>query len=67
MKANNISDDYDALENIFVTKLLKIVGKFNVTPVLWEEVFVNNVTLPESAVIHVWKPNWVHTLNQVSI
>jgi len=57
MKEQGISGDYSALEQIYISKVLRIVEDFpNATRALvWQEVFDNGVKLHPETIVHVWK------------
>lgn len=64
MSANNITN-YTEVESYFIQKLLSIVDNLNVNYVVWEEVFDNGITLPNSTLVHVWKTGDLETLSKV--
>ena len=55
MKAHGMSNRTVDLYEYFETRLLKIVGKFQKTPIVWQEVFDLNLTIPQNTIIDVWK------------
>ncbi|XP_018333566.1 beta-hexosaminidase subunit alpha [Agrilus planipennis] len=62
MRKMNITGDYAALEGYYIQRLLNIVNKLNISPVVWEEVFNNGVKLPTSTVVQVWIEPWKKTV-----
>jgi hypothetical protein len=65
MAANDLAS-YEKLENYFIQHVVDILDGLGSNYLVWEEVFVNGVDLPESTVVHVWKFNGgPATLNQV--
>lgn len=67
MKAMNMTNDFRELENFFLQRLLNIVHNLDVNAIVWQEVFENNVKLPKSTIIHVWKSGWESTIDEVGI
>lgn len=65
MKANNMSDNFVTLESYYIQKLINIVDDLNSDSIVWEEVFVNGVVLPQKTIVHVWKDMWQWTLMDV--
>jgi hexosaminidase len=66
MAANDLAS-YEKLENYFIQHVVDILDGLGSNYLVWEEVFVNGVDLPESTVVHVWKFNGgPATLNQVT-
>lgn len=57
MKAHGIAGNYSALEQYYISKVLRIVEDFpNATRALvWQEVFDNGVELHPETIVHVWK------------
>ncbi|KAG5323132.1 HEXB hexosaminidase, partial [Acromyrmex heyeri] len=55
MKKRNISKQYELLENEYITKILAISSLLNINTIVWQEVFDNDVVLPASTVVHIWK------------
>lgn len=66
MQSLNITGDYAALESYFIKKIIDIVTKKGLNPVVWEEVFDNGVKLGNNTIVHVWKDGYAYTLNEVS-
>ncbi|EFA07069.1 beta-hexosaminidase subunit alpha [Tribolium castaneum] len=64
MKQNNFST-YEQLESYFIQHVVDILDNLSSKYLVWEEVFVNGVELPNSTVVHVWKDNGLSTLNNV--
>jgi hexosaminidase len=56
MKANNMSDNYEALTNYYMRQLHKLIGtQHNKTMIVWQEVFDLGANLPKDVIVHVWK------------
>lgn len=68
MDSLNITGNYSALESYYVNKLLKIVAELSAeaVPVIWQEVFDNQVALEPSTVVHVWKDGYKSELANVT-
>jgi hexosaminidase len=54
MKQHNMTDTVDLYE-YFETRLLRIVDKLDKTPIVWQEVFNLNLTIPKNTIVDVWK------------
>ncbi|XP_028134930.1 beta-hexosaminidase subunit beta [Diabrotica virgifera virgifera] len=65
MKKNGIND-FKALENFYLQKLINMVAKRNRKYIVWEEVFTNGVKLPNNAIVQVWKTYWHSVLLEVT-
>lgn len=65
MKENNITD-YAKLESYYIQKLVNIVKQQKLKIIVWQEVFQNNVTIPEDTIVQVWISPFQETLQQVS-
>eukprot|EP00532_Pseudo-nitzschia_australis_P001283 CAMPEP_0168197980 /NCGR_PEP_ID=MMETSP0139_2-20121125/21496_1 /TAXON_ID=44445 /ORGANISM="Pseudo-nitzschia australis, Strain 10249 10 AB" /LENGTH=327 /DNA_ID=CAMNT_0008122573 /DNA_START=17 /DNA_END=1001 /DNA_ORIENTATION=+ len=55
MKAHGMGNRTVELYEYFETRMLKIVGKFQKTPIVWQEVFDLNLSIPQNTIIDVWK------------
>uniref|UniRef100_A0A2P2I9J4 Beta-hexosaminidase n=1 Tax=Hirondellea gigas TaxID=1518452 RepID=A0A2P2I9J4_9CRUS len=57
MQHLNITGDYAALEQYYITKLLELVGDLPTKNgyLVWQEVFDNGVELANDTVVHIWK------------
>jgi hexosaminidase len=64
MKKNGINSTAD-LENFFETKVLALAAKYNIHPMVWQELFNNGLKLAPSTVIEVWKGADYQTLKEV--
>eukprot|EP00179_Madagascaria_erythrocladioides_P004623 CAMPEP_0198312584 /NCGR_PEP_ID=MMETSP1450-20131203/3900_1 /TAXON_ID=753684 ORGANISM="Madagascaria erythrocladiodes, Strain CCMP3234" /NCGR_SAMPLE_ID=MMETSP1450 /ASSEMBLY_ACC=CAM_ASM_001115 /LENGTH=569 /DNA_ID=CAMNT_0044015535 /DNA_START=77 /DNA_END=1786 /DNA_ORIENTATION=- len=67
MRERGFGDDYAKLESYYFTRFLKTLagdGGAKKHYVVWQEVFVNNVTLPrDTTIVDVWKNRgWQHTI-----
>ncbi len=54
MKEHNMTDPVELYE-YFETRLLRIVDKFEKTPIVWQEVFNLNLTITPRTIVDVWK------------
>lgn len=43
------------LEQYFETQVQQIVASLGKTPIVWQEIFQNGITLPQGAIVEVWK------------
>ena len=66
MSDNNISS-YEGLENYFIQHVVDLLDKLNSKYLVWEEVFVNGVTLPNTTLVHVWRGGGFDTLRDVPL
>ncbi|KAJ8688504.1 hypothetical protein QAD02_024299 [Eretmocerus hayati] len=67
MKANNLSDRYEKLEELFVRDLLQHTHEsLHKQPVVWQEVFDNGLDLTPETVVHVWTGDWKKELGSVT-
>ncbi|KAJ3648008.1 hypothetical protein Zmor_019845 [Zophobas morio] len=64
MGENNIAT-YKELESFYIQHVVDILDNLESQYLVWEEVFVNGVVLPNSTVVHVWKNNGLTTLRSV--
>jgi hexosaminidase len=65
MSENNMSS-YGQLGNYFFQNVIRLLDSLNSKFLVWEEVFLNGVTLPNNAVIHVREDGGFDTLAAVS-
>lgn len=56
MKDNNITT-YEMLEEKYIQRVVNMVDQLNASSMVWQEVFVNGVKLPNETVVHVWTGN----------
>ncbi|KAG8221826.1 hypothetical protein J437_LFUL003460 [Ladona fulva] len=56
MNANNLTGDYAGLEEYYVQKLVDMVKQFNISNIVWQEVFDNGVRIEPDTVVQVWIP-----------
>lgn len=66
MDNKNITGDYPALENYFFQRIFNGIDNLNKIYILWEEVFQNNIKVPNTTLIQIWKDNYVGMLKEVS-
>ena len=55
MAAHGMADNFTALESYYVQRNLNIVAGLGKSPIGWQEIFDNQLQLPNSTVVHVWK------------
>ncbi|KAF7277868.1 hypothetical protein GWI33_009122 [Rhynchophorus ferrugineus] len=69
MKTNNIST-YEDLESYYIQKVINIANNLLFNSIVWEEVFVNGVSLPNDTIVHVWRDygdyHWDETMRAVT-
>ncbi|XP_030762521.1 beta-hexosaminidase subunit alpha-like isoform X2 [Sitophilus oryzae] len=69
MASNNIST-YEDLESYYIQKIINSANSLKFNSIVWEEVFVNGVTLPNDTIVHVWRDygnfKWVETMKSVT-
>ncbi|XP_066249332.1 beta-hexosaminidase subunit beta-like isoform X1 [Euwallacea similis] len=65
MKMQHINS-YEDLESYYVQRVVDMVAKLNFKSIVWEEVFENDVKLPNDTLVHVWKMNWNDTIKKVT-
>lgn len=66
MQENNIAN-YEKLEEIFIQKIIDNVEKLEANSIVWQEVYVNRVNLPQKTVVHIWTGDRFRLLYSVSI
>ncbi|KAJ8944945.1 hypothetical protein NQ318_013093 [Aromia moschata] len=66
MEKHNITGQYAELESLYIQQLINIVDELNSKSIVWEEVFVNGVVLPNDTLVHVWKGGWEVTIFDVT-
>lgn len=49
-----MTGDFKALERYYIENLFEIIQKKNVSPVVWEEVFLANAKMIPGTVVQVW-------------
>ena len=56
IRANNL-DGYAGLESFYIRKLLELVKHLpkNRTPIVWQEVFDNDINITEETIVNIWK------------
>jgi len=58
MTVHNISGNYEALEDYYETRLLKLVNSLNKNYIVWEEIYNHHLDITPETIIHAWLPNW---------
>lgn len=56
MNANNISD-YHKLEEVYIQRVVDMISDLKSNPLVWQEVFLNGVNLPNGTVVQAWTGN----------
>lgn len=64
MLKNNIST-IKQLQNYYFKNLFNITRDIKAVPIVWEEVFDENIDLDSNVVIQVWKDNYNSTIQKV--
>lgn len=54
------------LQNLFVFRLLKIVGSLDKEYIIWQEVVDNGVEVLPDTVVNVWKSPWKNEIAKVT-
>lgn len=62
----NITKDYKALESYYVQKLVDIVHNMSINTIVWQEVFENEVKIPKSTIVHVWKDGYEKVMDEAT-
>lgn len=65
MKQNNIST-FEQLEERYIQRVVNSFDNLNESTVVWQEVFVNGVKLPNGTVVHVWTGDRRSLLNEIT-
>ena len=65
MKDHNMTDPVELYE-YFETRLLRIVESIGKTPIVWQEVFNENLTLTPNTIVDVWKGFDVATIEEAA-
>jgi hexosaminidase len=60
--ADNDISTYEQLESYFIQNVVNLLDTLDSKYLVWEEVFLNGVTLPNSTVVHVWRGGGLETL-----
>ncbi|XP_066233451.1 beta-hexosaminidase subunit beta [Saccopteryx leptura] len=55
MKQETFGKDFKKLESFYFQKLLNIISTVKKTPIVWQEVFDDNVKLQQGTIVQVWK------------
>jgi hexosaminidase len=63
--ADNDISTYEQLESYFIQNVVNLLDTLDSKYLVWEEVFLNGVTLPNSTVVHVWRGGGLETLAAV--
>ncbi|XP_063700127.1 beta-hexosaminidase subunit beta-like [Culicoides brevitarsis] len=53
MKQNDIRN-YEKLEEIFIQRIIDNVDQLGANSIVWQEVYVNRVSLPQKTAVHIW-------------
>ncbi|XP_056642782.1 beta-hexosaminidase subunit beta-like [Diorhabda sublineata] len=66
MKDRGIEGNFEALESLYIQKIIDMVNGLKSKSIVWEEVFTNGVQVPNDTVIQVWKDLWTMVLDEVT-
>lgn len=66
MLLNNITSVI-GLEDYYFQQMFKITRQLISVPIVWEEVFDENINLDSNTVVHVWKNDFELTIPKVSL
>uniref|UniRef100_A0A1L8DQZ7 Beta-hexosaminidase n=1 Tax=Nyssomyia neivai TaxID=330878 RepID=A0A1L8DQZ7_9DIPT len=65
MKTKNYTK-YEQLEEEFIQKVVDIIDELKSKSIVWQEVFQNQVRLPQGTVVHVWTGDRKQLLSQIT-
>ncbi|XP_049877153.1 beta-hexosaminidase subunit beta-like [Pectinophora gossypiella] len=60
MEEKNVSSIYE-VHATFMHKIIELLGKRS-TPIVWQEVYDNDVPLPKDAIVQIWKYRSIHQM-----
>jgi hexosaminidase len=63
MTLNNISN-VEGLEDYYFKHIFNITRELKTVPIVWEELFSDNIHLDHNVVVQIWKPNNFSSLVQ---
>ncbi|XP_052865166.1 beta-hexosaminidase subunit beta-like isoform X2 [Anopheles cruzii] len=66
MKQNRLYS-FEMLEETFIQRIVDQIDVLNRSSLVWQEVYVNGVRLPNGTVVHVWTGNRQDLLSKVSV
>lgn len=66
MMHNNINSTRE-LANYYFKNILNITRELKTIPIVWEELFDDNIDLDPNVVVQVWKENFKYTIPKVNI
>ncbi|XP_014208071.1 beta-hexosaminidase subunit beta-like [Copidosoma floridanum] len=66
MERNNMTTNYQKLEEMFVKRVLDIVADLEGKAIVWQEVFDNGLKLREGTVVQVWTGSWSREMFDVT-
>ncbi|XP_015593714.1 beta-hexosaminidase subunit alpha [Cephus cinctus] len=66
MDSQKLGRNFAKLEEQYIHKVLDIVSALNTTAIVWQEVFDNGVSLPNSTIVHVWTGSWKTELSKIT-
>ncbi|KAJ8872803.1 hypothetical protein PR048_026419 [Dryococelus australis] len=64
--SDNDIDSYADLEQYYMQRVVNITSYLNASSLVWQEVFDNGVSIPESTVVHVWTGDQESELSEVT-
>ena len=65
MALNNISGNYEMLEEFYIRRILEIVQNLRAGSIVWQEVFQHGIRLPIDTIVHLWTGNRQRLLHEV--
>ncbi|XP_062545646.1 beta-hexosaminidase subunit beta-like [Armigeres subalbatus] len=65
MKQNRLYS-FEMLEEKFIQRIVDQIDVLNRSSLVWQEVYVNGVRLPDGTVVHVWTGNRQDLLNRIT-
>jgi hexosaminidase len=65
MEAQNITGDFKKLEEIYIQRIIEIASNLSANSVVWQEVFDNEVIMPQDTIVQIWKGDMKKELAKV--
>lgn len=64
MQENNINNVFE-LESYYFKNIFNITRTLKVVPIVWQELFDNNVYLDSNVVVQIWKDIYIPIVHKV--